>query len=147
MKINFENDLIEFMKNVTIEDKEFSVYEDIKGNYFEMNTGALICRCDAFELSKEKPSKDTSSEYEVAVFSKSIEDLPYKVKKGKKKVLKSEITGKEKDNTTIVEKAIDVAEIYVVSNPYKAQKCFVDKNEALKVAKDINAKIKQICRR
>ena len=146
MKINFENDLLEFMKNVTIEDKEFSSYEDVKGNYFEMNTGALICRCDAFELSKEKPSKDTSSEYEVAVFSKSIEDLPYKVKKGKKKVLKSEITGKEKDNTTIVEKAIDVAEIYVVSNPYKAQKCFVDKNEALKVAKDINAKIKQICR-
>lgn len=146
MKINFENDLIEFMKNVTIEDKEFAVYEDIKGNYFEMNTGALICRCDAFELSKERPSKETSSEYEVAVFSKSIEDLPYKVKKGKKKVLKSEITGKEKDNTTIVEKTIDVAEVYVVSNPYKAQKCFVDKNEALKVAKDINAKIKQICR-
>ena len=146
MKINFENDLLEFMKNVTIEDKEFSSYEDVKGNYFEMNTGALICRCDAFEIPKERPSKEVSSEYEVAVFSKAIEDLPYNTKTIKKATPKSEITGKEKDMNVLIEKAVEVALVYVVSNPYKVQKCFVDKNEALKTAKDINAKIKKICR-
>lgn len=145
-KVQFETDLEEFMKNVTIEDKMLSNYEDVKGNYFEINTGNLIARCDYLEFSKEKIGENGASEYEQALFSKLIDNIPYKEKKIKRIVPKSEITGKEEDNSTLTEKVITIVEVWNVSNPYGASKSFNNKNDALKFVKGINENIKTVTR-
>lgn len=142
-KINYELDLKEFMKNITIENKSFSQYEDIKGNYFELNTVQLLTRVDYITLLTEKISKNSASEYEQALFTKKINDLKYNRKEIKKAVPKNEITGKEEDKFTITNKKVEVVEVWNVSNPYGAFKSFKDKKEALKFAKDINSNIKK----
>lgn len=142
--IKYELDLEEFMKNITIEDKNFSQYEDIKGNYFELNTVQLITRVDYLELETEKIGKTGASEYEQALFSQKINDLKYNKKNIKKKVPKSEITGKKEDMYIITEKKSEVVEVWNVSNPYGAFKSFTDKKEALKLAKKINKSVKKV---
>jgi len=142
--IKYELDLEEFMKNITIEDKNFSQYEDIKGNYFELNTVQLITRVDYLELETEKIGKTGASEYEQALFSQKINDLKYNKKNIKKKVPKSEITGKKEDMYIITEKKSEVVEVWNVSNPYGAFKSFTDKKEALKLAKEINKSVKKV---
>ena len=142
--IKYELDLEEFMKNITIEDKNFSQYEDIKGNYFELNTVQLITRVDYLELETEKIGKTGASEYEQALFSQKINDLKYNKKNIKKKVPKSEITGKKEDMYIITEKKTEVVEVWNVSNPYGAFKSFTDKKEALKLAKEINKSVKKV---
>lgn len=143
-KIQFETNLKEFMKNVTIEDKVLSNYEDIKGNYFEINTGNLIVRCDYLELSKEKIGENGASELEQAIFGLAVDNLPYKSKKIKTTCPKSEITGNKEDANILTEKTIEVAEVWNVSNSYGASMSFDNKKDALKFAKDINAKIKEV---
>lgn len=142
--IKYELDLEEFMKNIKIEDKNFSQYEDIKGNYFELNTVQLITRVDYLELETEKIGKTGASEYEQALFSQKINDLKYNKKNIKKKVPKSEITGKKEDMYIITEKKSEVVEVWNVSNPYGAFKSFTDKKEALKLAKEINKSVKKV---
>lgn len=142
--IKYELDLEEFMKNITIEDKNFSQYEDIKGNYFELNTVQLITRVDYLELETEKIGKTGASEYEQALFSQKINDLKYNKKNIKKKVPKSEITGKKEDMYIITENKTEVVEVWNVSNPYGAFKSFTDKKEALKLAKEINKSVKKV---
>lgn len=141
--IKYELDLEDFMKNIYIEDKSFSQYEDIKGNYFELNTVQLLTRVDYMELSVEKIGKNGASEYEQALFNKKINNLEYNHKEIKKAIPKSEITGKEEDKFTITEKKNEIVEVWNVSNPYGAYKSFTNKKDALKLAKSINTKVKE----
>ena len=140
--IKYELNLEEFMKNITIENKNFSKYEDINGTMFELNTVQLMTRVDYLELSTEKVGEHGASEYEQALFTKTIDDLDYIDKETLKSVPKSEITGKEEDKFTITSKKVTIKEVWQVSNPYGAFKSFNNKNDALKFAKGINEKIK-----
>lgn len=142
--IKYELNLEKFMNYVTIEDKNFSTYEDENGTMFTLNTVQLLTRVDYMELSNEKVGKDGASEYKQALFAKTIDDLEYNHKKVKKLVPKNEITRNDKDKFTITEKEIEVVEVWNVSNPYGAYQSFNNKEEALKVAKEINKKIKSI---
>lgn len=128
-----EKDLCKFNDNIEVINKDFSKYEDEKGNLFTCNTINLLTRVDYMELTKE--------EYQVAKFSKKIEDLEYNIINIKRPVPKNEITGKEEDKTTIVEKEVAVRQIWNVSNPYGAFKSFINKDEALETAKAINKEI------
>lgn len=126
--------LEEFMENVEILGKEFSIYEDKdKGVIFPLNTVHLLARVDELELTKE--------EYQVAKFQQKIEDLDYEVVNVKKPVPKNEVTGKDEDKFTIVEKEVAVRKIWNVSNTAGAFKSYTNKEEAMKKAKEINNKI------
>lgn len=133
--------LEEFMKNIIIENKNFSIYEDVKGNMFKMNTISLVTRVDYMELSTEKVGENGASEYEKALFNQSIDRLNYNSKQIKVPVPKSEITGNKEDSFTLTEKNENVVMIWKVSNTLGAFKCFATKNEALEFAKSINSKI------
>lgn len=126
--------LDEFMKNVEILGKEFSMYvDDEKGVSFPLNTVHLLTRVDMLELAKE--------EYQAAKFQKKIDDLDYKIENIKKAVPKNEITGKDEDKFTITEKEVAVRKIWNVSNTAGAFKSFTDKNEAMGYSKNINKEV------
>lgn len=126
--------LDEFMKNIEILGKEFSIYTDEeKGIMFPLNTVHLLTRVDMLELSKE--------EYQAAKFQKKIDDLDYKIENIKKAVPKNEITGKDEDKFTITEKEVAVRKIWNVSNTAGAFKSFTNKDEAMKTSKEINEKV------
>ena len=126
--------LDEFMKDIEILGKEFSIYTDEeKGVMFPLNTVHLLTRVDMLELSKE--------EYQVAKFQKKIDDLDYKIENIKKAVPKNEITGKDEDKFTITEKEVAVRKIWNVSNTAGAFKSFTDKEEAMEYSKKINKEV------
>lgn len=126
--------LDEFMKNIEILGKEFSIYTDEeKGIMFPLNTVHLLTRVDMLELSKE--------EYQAAKFQKKIDDLDYKIENIKKAVPKNEITGKDEDKFTITEKEVAVRKIWNVSNTAGSFKSFTNKDEAMKTSKEINEKV------
>lgn len=128
-----ERDLCKFYENINILGKDFSTYEDEKGNLFTLNTINLLARVDKLELSKE--------EYKIAVFQQKVQDGEYSIVNIKKPVPKNEITGKDEDKFTLVDKEIAVREIWNVSNAVGITKSFTTKEEALKTAKEINKKI------
>ena len=128
-----ERDLCKFYDNVNILGKEFSVYEDSNGNLFTLNTINLLTRVDKLELTKE--------EYQAARFQQKVEDLEYSIKNIKKAVPKNEITGKDEDKFTLVDKEVAVREIWNVSNAVGIYKSFTNKEDAIKTAKEINKKI------
>lgn len=126
--------LDEFMKNVEILGKEFSMYfDDEKGVMFPLNTVHLLTRVDMLELAKE--------EYQVAKFQKKIDDLDYKIENIKRAVPKNEITGKDEDKFTITEKEVAVRKIWNVSNTAGAFKSFTDKDKAMEYSKKINKEV------
>ena len=128
-----EKDLIKFYDNVEVINKDLSRYEDDKGNMFILNTINLLARVDYMELTKE--------EYKVAKFQQKIDDLDYSIINVTKVVPKSEITKKEEDKYTLVDKEVSVREIWNVSNPYGVFKSYTNKDEAVKYAKEVNEKI------
>lgn len=128
-----EKDLIKFYDNIEVINKDLSKYEDSKGNMFILNTINLLTRVDYMELTKE--------EYKVAKFQQKIEDLDYSTINIKRVVSKNEITKKEEDKYTLVDKEVSVRQIWNVSNPYGVFKSYTDKDEAVKYAKEVNEKI------
>jgi hypothetical protein len=123
--------LEEFMNNVEIFGKDFSIYEDKeKGVLFTLNTVHLLARVDYLELTKE--------EYASAKFQQKIEDLDYEIINIKKPVPKNEITGKDEDKYTITEKEVAVRRIWNVSNTAGAFKSYTNKEDAMEKAKEIN---------
>lgn len=129
-----EKDLCKFMENIQIQGKDISIYTDNeKGIMFPLNTVNLLTRVDLLELTKE--------EYKVAKSCQKIEDLDYTIENIKKPVPKNEITGKDEDKTTIVEKEVAVRKIWNVSNNYGAFKSFTNKDEAMKLGIEIRDEI------
>lgn len=128
-----EKDLIKFYNNIEVINKDLSKYEDNKGNMFILNTINLLTRVDYMELTKE--------EYKVAKFQQKIEDLDYSIINVTKVVPKNEITKKEEDKYTLVDKEVSVRQIWNVSNPYGVFKSYTNKEEAVKYVKEVNEKI------
>lgn len=139
--IKYELELDKFTNYVTIENKNFSKYEDENGTMFYLNTVQLLTRVDYLELSTEKIGKDGASEYKQALFTKSIDKLDYKSLETTKPVPKNEITGKKEDMYTITDKKIKVMQVWKVSNSYGAFKCFTNKEEAIEYANSLNKEV------
>lgn len=139
--IRYELNLEEFMKNITIDNKNFSKYEDVKGNMFYLNTVQLLTRVDYIEYSIEKVGEYGASDFDKAVFNQSIAKLEYSKKEVKRPVPKSDITGKDEDKFTITDKKEEVVEVWQVSNGYAAHKEFTTKKNAIDFANRINSKI------
>lgn len=134
-----EKDLIKFYENIEIYNKDFSNYKDDKGNMFVFNTVYALLRVDHMEVSTEKKGK--ISEYDKLIFENKIEKLDYKEIIKKTIVPKSDITGKEEDFTTLVDKEEKAIELWRVSNNLGLIKCYTTKDEAIKYAEETNKKI------
>ena len=135
--------LSEYMKRVDLFNDKISEYTNYeKGVSYTIPTGQLFPRLDYIELSTEK-GKAKISDYEKAIFDKTIEKMDYNEVMIKKLVPKSEITGKSEDFTTIVEKEEKGVQVWVVSNGIGIKECFNNKEEATKLYEDIKEKVKR----
>lgn len=128
-----EKDLCKFYENISYINKDISEYADSKGNRFIFNTINALVRVDYLELSKE--------EYQMALFQQKVQENDYNIINIKKAVPKNEITKKEEDKYTITEKEVAVRQIWNVSNAFGIVKSFTNKEEANKLAIEINNEI------
>ena len=127
-----ETNIIEFMNNIEIINKDLSKYTDDK-RMFYLNTTNLLSRVDYYELSKE--------EYNKAKFEKKIEDLEYNIVTIKRPIPKNVITKKEEDKYIIVDSDVAVRQIWNVINTAGVYKSFTNKEDAFKLANEIDEKI------
>lgn len=128
-----EQDLEKFMDNVKVYE-DTAVYEDEKGNYFEIDKNALKTSCVYLEL--------TEKELETMKFEKKVDkNLDYPKCKVERPVTKDTITGKDKDKTTLVNQEQDGYKVWVVANSLKVTKSFTNKDDALIVSKKINERL------
>lgn len=112
-----ETSLRKFKENVKVLNKDFSQYiSDDEVQLF--NTINLIESIDKLELE--------SNEYQYALSQKQITKDDYKIKKVKKIVPKSTITGKKEDQLTLVEKEVDVRIIYKRKNTLGMFDCYIE---------------------
>ena len=134
-----QENIIEFMKKVNIIDKNLAQYKDEeKGISFFLNTVNLLTKVDYLEVGTEKNAKLKVSEYEKLKFEKKIEDLEYN-KIAKKDIrIKSEITGRKEDSTTLIEEEVPAVAVWNVSNTLGFYKSFTNKEEAIKFSDEVN---------
>lgn len=125
-----KKDLKVFMENVNMINKDLSTYEDEKGFYYVLGTAQLLCGVEYLEL--EEP------QLKQLIFNQEIDRLEYNKKTVKKTKVKSDITHKEKDNNTLIDADVEISQVWVVKNQLKISKSFIEKEEALRFAKDVN---------
>lgn len=131
-----EMELNKFMEKIEIINKDLSIYKDQeKGMLFYLNTVQLLVRVEPLELDKEQ--------YQIALFEKKIEDLEYERETITRVVPKNKITKNDKDKYTLTNKEVIVKKVYNVANALNVKKSFVDKDEAMKYAEEINNRIKE----
>lgn len=132
-----EMELNKFMEKIEIINKEISIYKDTeKGMLFYLNTVQLLTRVEPLELDKEQ--------YQIALFEKRIEDLEYEKETIKRVVPKNTITKNDKDKYTLTNKEVIVKKVYNVANALNVKKSFVNKEEAMQYAEEINKNIAKV---
>ena len=137
-----QENIIEFMDKIKILDKNLSQYIDKeKGVMFFVNTVNLLTRVDYLEVSTKTDPKKRIAEYELLKFEKKIEDLDYKKITKKEVRVKSDITGRKEDMTTLLEDEVPAVAVWNVSNSVGVKKSFINKDEAIKFSDKINSKI------
>ena len=129
-----ETELNKFMENVELINKDLSLYKDNeKGMMFYLNTVQLLARVEPLELDK--------SQYEIALFEKKIDKLDYKEEFIERPTPKNRITKDDKDKFTLVMEKVKVKKVWDVANALNVKKSFIDKEEAIKFAEEINNKV------
>lgn len=129
-----EENLKEFMSKVDIKSKEVSIYKnEEKGLLYPLGTNALLCRVDYLELTKE--------ELEKAKFEQQVDKKDYKMYDCVKIVPKYEITKIEADRLKLVDKKVKATHIYNVKNQLGIHTTLEDKDEAFKLATEINERV------
>lgn len=127
--------LTDYMQKVTITNKDVSEYvNEENGTRYIIPTGHLLAKVDYLEL--------TEKELEQAKFKLLIDkNIDYKTALTTRPVLKSELTGKEKDNNTIVDSTVKVYQVWNVSNGLNIKQSFDNKEDAVKLYEDIKEKV------
>lgn len=129
-----KKDLVEFYEQiVSIGSKEIVQYEDEKGNLMLLPLAQLFLSCEYCELDDK--------EYERALFNKIVDkDLELSTTTTTRAVDKSTITGNKDDELTIVDKEVEVKQVWIVRNGLQLCKGFNNKEEAHNLVKTINEK-------
>ena len=126
-------DLKKLNKNVEIVNSKFAKYEDSEGNLNIFTIAGLICNCQYLRVDE--------SNLNVMKFNQEIDkNMKLKKVKATTQVTKDTITGKEEDKTTLVDKEVEVYEMWRVVNGLGMKEVFNDKKEALTYCNDINIK-------
>lgn len=132
------NDILEFMKNLKVINKDFSEYNDPdKGVQYIVPNSYVFARCDYLELTNEELKKER--------FNQTIDksDIKFNYIDSTRPVPKYEQTKVEADRYTIVDAKVKVNQIWLVSNGMKMVKSFNNKKDALKLVESINAPLKR----
>lgn len=127
--------LTEYMSKVTITNKDISEYKDEdNGTRYIVPTGQLLGKLDYLEL--------TEKELETAKYKLLIDKhIDYKTTMATRPVLKSDITGKDKDKNTIIDSTVKVYQVWNVSNGLNIKQSFDNKEDAIKLYEDIKEKV------
>lgn len=131
-----EKDIVSFMKNVEIINKDFARYIDNeKGIIFSLNTVQLLPRLDYMELDKTK--------YETSKFEQKIDNLEYNIINVDKPSSKYARTKKEEDRFIIENQKVAVRQVWNVVNALGIHKSFTTKEEATKVYNELYDEVMQ----
>lgn len=127
--------LTEYMSKVTITNKDISEYKDEdNGTRYIVPTGQLLGKLDYLEL--------TEKELETAKYKLLIDKhIDYKTTMATRPVLKSDITGKDKDKNTIIDSTVKVYQVWNVSNGLNIKQSFDNKEDAIKLYEEIKEKV------
>lgn len=129
--------IVDFMKHVTVINKEISEYADEeKGIKYIMPTSYVFARCDYLELTNDELKK----EYYNQTIDKGVE---FKYIESTRPTPKYEKTKIEADRFTIIDEKVKVNQIWLVSNGMKVHKTFNNKEEALELVNKINEEVKK----
>lgn len=126
-----------FNKNVQIKNNKYAEYEDTEGNYAVFDPLTLLCGVQENELTEEQVN--------IAKFEGKIpKDMELKTKEVTRAVSKKEITGKDKDKYTLVNKKEQKYVVWFVIDGLKNMTAYNNQEEALKVAKAHNKPILEL---
>ena len=134
-----QESLSEFMKRVTILTKEIAEYENEEnGNYFMIPSSYLWCRVDYLELTNEEMKK--------AIFNQEIDktNLKFNFIETTRPAPKYETTKREEDKYTIIDVKVKANQVWLVSNGLKYKETFNNKEDAVKLANEINQQLKEL---
>jgi hypothetical protein len=128
-------DLDEFMKCITYLDPATVLYEDTDGNVVELPVDNIKVGCSYLELDK--------NQYTKMLFEQQIKDMKYNIISITRQAPKYDRTHKDEDRYILEDVKVKARQVWVVMNPFKSFKCFTDKDEAVKYAKQINEDIRK----
>lgn len=132
-----QESLKEFMKRVKIISKEIAEYENEEtGSYFMIPSSYLWCRVDYLELTNDEMKK--------AIFNQEIDktDLKYNYIESTRPAPKYETTKREEDKYIIIDAKVKANQVWLVSNGLKYKQTFNNKEDALKLANEVNEELK-----
>lgn len=132
-----QESLKEFMKRVKIISKEIAEYENEKtGSYFMIPSSYLWCRVDYLELTNDEMKK--------AIFNQEIDktNLKFNYIETTRPAPKYETTKREEDKYIIIDAKVKANQVWLVSNGLKYKQTFNNKEDALKLANEVNEKLK-----
>lgn len=133
------NDLVEFMKHLTVLNKDFSEYNDVeKGNKYMIPNSYVFARCDYLELTNEELKKERFEQH----IDKS--NIKFNYIESTRPKPKYEQTKREADKYTIVDAKVMVNQVWLVSNGMKMVKSFNNKEDAIKLVDSINKPLKEL---
>lgn len=131
--------LKEFMENVTIINKDMSeYYNKEKGVKYIIPNSYLFVRADYLELTNEEVKRER--------FNQTINKEPkeFNIIESTRPVSKYETTKREEDKYTIIDGKIKVNQVWVVANGMKYKQTFNNKEDALKLVDEINEPLKKL---
>lgn len=132
-----QESLKEFMKRVKIISKEIAEYENEEtGSYFMIPSSYLWCRVDYLELTNDEMKK--------AIFNQEIDktNLKFNYIETTRPAPKYETTKREEDKYTIIDAKVKANQVWLVSNGLKYKQTFNNKEDALKLANEVNEELK-----
>ena len=125
-----ETKLDKFIEYVSVYDDKYLLYED-DNNYMLIPKESLISSMSYQECDDKM--------YSQLLFNGSIDKgMNFKTTKIKRPVPKSEITGKDEDKLTLVDKDIEVKQMWLITNSMKVSKIFNNKDEAKELLDRVN---------
>ena len=129
--------LEDYYKNITYKNDKIAEYEDNEGNYFPITPSDLVVIVQRNEMNEKQ--------FEQAKFNQLVpKDFEGNDIEITTLIPKSEETGDEKDQFTLIEKKEKGKEFWLVQNRLNIRQAFDNKEDALKLAKEINKKIFEV---
>ena len=129
--------IVEYYKNITYINDKIAEYNDNEGNYFPITPSDLVVVSQRNEMNDKQ--------FEQAKFNQLVpKDFEGNDIEITTLIPKSEETGDEKDQFTLIEKKEKGKEFWLVQNRLNIRQAFDNKEDALKLAKEINKKIFEV---
>ena len=132
-------DLEKYYSHIKYINDRLAEYEDEEGNLIPLTPSGLLVAVQYQTLNKQ--------EYEQAVFNQLIpKEFICNEIEIDKIIPKNEVTKNPKDQFTLTTIKQKAQEVWFVSNGLGIRKACNSKDEALKIAKEINNKIYEVCK-